>query len=55
MRVKRPELIVDAEPVGPVEEHLPLLLCEEVKLPESMNRFVTRDLSGLYWPIGKGS
>ena len=47
--------VVDPELVSPVKEHLPLLLIEEVKLPESMNCFVTRDLSGLYWPIGKGS
>ena len=46
--------VVDPELVSPVEEHLPLLLTEEVKLPESMNCFVTRDLSGLYWPLGQG-
>ena len=45
--------VVDPELVSPVDEHLPLLLCEEVKLPERVNDFVTRDLSGLYWPMGK--
>jgi hypothetical protein len=49
-----PDRVVDPELVGPVKEHLPLLLAEEVKLPESMNCFVTCDLASLYWPLGQG-
>ena len=51
MLISSPNCVVNPELLSPVEEQLPLLLCEEVKLPESVNDFVTRDLSGLYWPV----